>query len=120
MFNFVLNNCLVNLKSARYDKYKKNKYPSVLCKSVIKRIRAGQPEGLKEFGRLQKDTKTDELMMEDLGKYVIKNREDLLEILQRAGRDETPEEERWALNQLSFMQMSMGSQRARIWLMGTQ
>jgi hypothetical protein len=33
----------------------------------------GQSEGLKEFGRLQKDTKTDELMMEDLGKYVIKN-----------------------------------------------
>ena len=40
---------------------------------VIKMIRAGQSEGLKEFGRLQKDTKTDELMMEDLGKYVIKN-----------------------------------------------
>jgi hypothetical protein len=40
---------------------------------VIKRIRAWQPEGLKEFGRLQNDTKTDELMMEDLGKYVIKN-----------------------------------------------
>ena len=39
---------------------------------VINRIRAGQPEGLKEFGRFQKDTKTDELMMEDLGKYVIK------------------------------------------------
>ena len=36
--------------------------------------------------------------MEDLGKYVIKNiREDLLEILQLAGRDETPEEARWAL-----------------------
>jgi hypothetical protein len=33
MFNFVLNNCLVNLKSAWCDKYK-NKYPSVLCKSV--------------------------------------------------------------------------------------
>ena len=40
---------------------------------VIKKIRAGLPEGLKEFGRLQKDTKTDELMMEDLGKYAIKN-----------------------------------------------
>jgi hypothetical protein len=35
---------------------------------IIKKIRAGQPKGLKEFGRLQKDTKTDELMMEDLGK----------------------------------------------------
>ena len=43
------------------------------CLPVIKRIRAGQPEGLNEFGRLQQDTKTDELMMEDLGKYVIKN-----------------------------------------------
>jgi hypothetical protein len=31
---------------------------------VIKRIRAGQPKGLKEFGRLQTDTKTDELVME--------------------------------------------------------
>jgi hypothetical protein len=40
---------------------------------VIKRIRAGQPGGFKEFGRFQKDTKTDELMMEDLGTYVIKN-----------------------------------------------
>jgi hypothetical protein len=40
---------------------------------VIKRKRAGQPEGFKEFGRLQNDTKTDELMMEDLGKYVIKH-----------------------------------------------
>ena len=40
---------------------------------VIKRKRAGQPEGFKEFGRLQNDTKSDELMMEDLGKYVIKN-----------------------------------------------
>ena len=59
--------------------------------------------------RAQKDTNTDELM-----------REDLLEILQRAGRDETPEEARWALIQLSFMQMSMGSQGDRIWLMGTQ
>jgi hypothetical protein len=43
-----------------------------------------------------------------------------LEILQRVGRDETPKEARWALIQSSFMQMSMGSQRARIWLMGTQ
>ena len=40
---------------------------------VIKRKRAGQPEGLTEFCRHQKDTKTDELMMEDLGKCVIKN-----------------------------------------------
>jgi hypothetical protein len=40
---------------------------------VIKKIRAGQPGGFKEFGRLQNDTKTDELMMEDLGTYVIKN-----------------------------------------------
>jgi hypothetical protein len=59
--------------------------------------------------RAQKDTKTDELM-----------REDVVEILQRAGRDETPEEARWALIQLAFMQMSMGSQGIRIWLMGTQ
>jgi hypothetical protein len=59
--------------------------------------------------RAQKDTKTDELMMEDV-----------VEILQRAGRDETPEEARWVLIQLSFMQMSMGSQWVRIWLMGTQ
>jgi hypothetical protein len=59
--------------------------------------------------RAQKDTKTDELMMEDV-----------VEILQRAGRDETPEEARWDLIQLSFMQMSMGSQWVRIWLMGTQ
>jgi hypothetical protein len=59
--------------------------------------------------RAQKDTKTDELMMEDV-----------VEILQRAGRDETPEEARWVLILLSFMQMSMGSQWVRIWLMGTQ
>jgi hypothetical protein len=59
--------------------------------------------------RAQKDTKTDELMMEDV-----------VEILQRAGRDETPEEARWDLIQLSFMQMSMGSQWVRIWLMVTQ
>jgi hypothetical protein len=59
--------------------------------------------------RAQKDTKTDELM-----------REDVVEILQRAGRDETPEEARGALIQLAFMQMSMGSQGIRIWLMGTQ
>jgi hypothetical protein len=32
---------------------------------VIKKKRAGQPEDFKEFGRLQNDTKTDELMMED-------------------------------------------------------
>jgi hypothetical protein len=30
---------------------------------VIKRIRAGQPGGFKEFGRLQNDTKTDELVL---------------------------------------------------------
>jgi hypothetical protein len=59
--------------------------------------------------KAKKDTKTDELM-----------REDVLEILQRAGRDETPEEARWDLIQLSFMQMSMGRQGVRIWLMGTQ
>jgi hypothetical protein len=41
-------------------------------------------------------------------------------IQQLAGWDEKPEKARWALIQLSFMQMSMGSQRARIWLMGTQ
>jgi hypothetical protein len=40
------------------------------CLPVIKRIRAGQPEGLKEFSILQKDTKTDELMKEDLGKLI--------------------------------------------------
>jgi hypothetical protein len=59
--------------------------------------------------KAKKDTKTDELM-----------REDVLEILQRAGRDETPEEARWDLIQLSFMQMSMGRQGVRIRLMGTQ
>jgi hypothetical protein len=66
MFNFILNNCLVNLKLARCDNYKK-KYGLPVIKRI--RIRAGQPEGIKEFGRLQKDTKTDDLMMEDLGKY---------------------------------------------------
>ena len=65
-FDFILNNCLVNLKSARCDKYNNNFF---FFLPVIKRIGAGRPG----FGRLQKDTKTDELMMEDLGKYVIKN-----------------------------------------------
>jgi hypothetical protein len=50
-------------------------YPLTIFTSIQThpRIRAGQPEGITEFGRLQKDTKTDDLMMEDLGKYVIKN-----------------------------------------------
>lgn len=89
---------------------------------VIKRIRAGQPEGLKEFGRLQKDTKTDELMMEDLGKYVIKNITGRTYwkscSLQEGMRHRKRHDGLYV--QLSFMQMSMGSQRTRIWLMGTQ
>jgi hypothetical protein len=39
--------------------------------ATLLQLRAGQPKSLNNFGRLQKDTKTDELMMEDLGKYVI-------------------------------------------------
>ena len=83
---------------------------------IIKKIRAGQPKGLKEFGRLQKDTKTDELMMEDLDKYVIKNITvrtywktcSLQEGMRHRKRHDG------LFIQLSFMQMSMGSQRARI------
>ena len=44
--------------------------------------------------RAQKDTKTDELRMEDLGKYVIK---DITGRTYWKGRDETPVEARWAL-----------------------
>jgi hypothetical protein len=83
------------------------------CLPVIKRIRAGQPEGLKEFSILQKDTKTDELMKEDLGKYVIKN------ITGRTYWKSCSLQEgmrHWKRHdgfyfQLSFMQMSMGSQK---------
>ena len=79
-------------------------------------MRAGQPKGLKEFGRLQKDTKTDELMMEDLGKYVIKNitgRTYWKSCSLQEGMGHRKRHDGIFI-QLSFMQMSMGSQRARI------
>jgi hypothetical protein len=37
---------------------------------AIKKIRLGQPESLKEYARIQKDIKTEELTLEDIGVHV--------------------------------------------------
>jgi hypothetical protein len=37
---------------------------------AIKKIKLGQPESLKEYARIQKDIKTDELTLEDIGVHV--------------------------------------------------
>lgn len=67
--------------------------------SVIKKIRSGQPSFLKDFARIQKDTRTDELSLEEIGQHIMTiTGEDLREILQLADREDTIEEARWALH----------------------
>lgn len=37
---------------------------------AIKKIRAGQPESLKEFARISKELRTEEMTLEDVGVHV--------------------------------------------------
>ncbi|CAG2184878.1 unnamed protein product [Mytilus edulis] len=65
--------------------------------AAIKRIRGGQPQGLKEFARFQKDNKLDNLSMDDLRQQVLDlTGAELQDLLQFANRDNTVEEARWA------------------------
>ncbi|XP_076089989.1 uncharacterized protein LOC143062022 [Mytilus galloprovincialis] len=65
--------------------------------AAIKRIRGGQPQGLKEFARFQKDKKLDNLSMDDLRQQVLDlTGAELQDLLQFANRDNTVEEARWA------------------------
>ncbi|XP_071181349.1 uncharacterized protein [Mytilus edulis] len=65
--------------------------------TAIKRIRGGQPQGLKEFARFQKDNKLDNLSMDDLRQQVLDlTGAELQDLLQFANRDNTVEEARWA------------------------
>ena len=66
---------------------------------VIKRIRSGKPEDLKEFARINKDTKTENLNMEQINDHVMTlTTEKVGDILMLAGRDENIDEARWALH----------------------
>ncbi|XP_076113361.1 uncharacterized protein LOC143081012 [Mytilus galloprovincialis] len=65
--------------------------------AAIKRIRGGQPQGLKEFARFQKDNKLDNLSMDDLRQQVLDlTGAELQDLLQFANKDNTVEEARWA------------------------
>jgi hypothetical protein len=53
---------------------------------VLRKIKGGQPEGLKEFARMSKDKKTESLELEEIGVLVNGlTGETLAEILELAG-----------------------------------
>lgn len=66
---------------------------------VIKRIRSGQPSGLKELARVNKDKKTETFTLDVVNEHVLEiTGEQVGELLMLAGREETVEEARWALH----------------------
>ena len=67
---------------------------------VVRRIRSGKPESLKEFARVQKDIKTESLSMTDIDNHMRAiTGESVGEILMLAGReDDVVEERHWALH----------------------
>ena len=54
---------------------------------VIKKVRGGRPEGLKEFARMSKEKKTDVLELEEIENIVNSlTGENMIELLELAGR----------------------------------
>lgn len=67
---------------------------------LVKRIRSGKPETLKELARISKDLRTDSLSFDDVDNHVTSlTGESVGEILMMARRDDkSVEEARWALH----------------------
>lgn len=54
---------------------------------VIKKVRGGKPEGLKEFARISKEKKTDVLVLDEIENLVNSlTGESMVELLELAGR----------------------------------
>lgn len=54
---------------------------------VIKKVRGGRPEGLKEFARMSKEKKTDVLELDEIENIVNSlTGENMIELLELAGR----------------------------------
>lgn len=81
---------------------------------VIKRIRSGKPESLKEFARINKDTRTENLSLAEIDNHVLSiTGEQIGELLMLAGRDENAEEGRWAMHCLILYANEFGQPKGQ-------
>lgn len=81
---------------------------------VIKKVRGGRPEGLKEFARMSKEKKTDVLELEEIENIVNSlTGENMIELLELAGRDIDVNEARWLLHCLIIFANEVGQPRGQ-------
>ncbi|XP_052716245.1 uncharacterized protein LOC128188950 isoform X2 [Crassostrea angulata] len=81
---------------------------------VIKKVKGGRPEGLKEFARMSKEKKTDVLELEEIENIVNSlTGENMIELLELAGRDIDVNEARWLLHCLIIFANEVGQPRGQ-------
>lgn len=81
---------------------------------VIKKVRGGKPEGLKEFARISKEKKTDVLVLDEIENLVNSlTGESMVELLELAGRDVDVDEARWLLHCLIIFANEVGQPRGQ-------
>ena len=82
---------------------------------VVKRIRSGKPDSLKEFARVSKDIRTESLDYEEIDGHVSSlTGESVGEVLMMAGRnDKSVDEARWAIHCIILYANEFGQPRGQ-------